>query len=141
MTADQGFPTLTATTESFKWEKNLGELGNAGRHPETHLLCNLQCCRCRVFVTAVVTTNTQQQTHSPPMLPSIPLSCCFKCVESFKWEKFLGELGDAVQQQQPTLFLAEHVNSLTTTYPDLFYALPQLRPSEPLVRAGLLAKV
>ncbi|WIA21629.1 hypothetical protein OEZ85_000811 [Tetradesmus obliquus] len=52
--------------------------------------------------------------------------------ESFKWEKVLGELGEAVQQQQPTLFLAEHVNSLTTTYPDLFYALPQLRPSEPL---------
>jgi hypothetical protein len=53
--------------------------------------------------------------------------------ESFKWQKFLGEVADAVQDKQPTLFLAEHVNSLTTTYPDLFYALPQLRPSEPLV--------
>jgi hypothetical protein len=56
--------------------------------------------------------------------------------ESFKWEKFLGELADAVQGKQPTLFLAEHVNSVTTTYPDLFYALPQLRPSEPLVSAA-----
>jgi hypothetical protein len=58
--------------------------------------------------------------------------------ESFKWEKFLGELADAVQDKQPTLFLAEHVNSLTTTYPDLFYALPQLRPSEPLVSDACL---
>jgi hypothetical protein len=69
-------------------------------------------------------------TDHEPTEPVFP-----NTAESFKWEKFLGELADAVQGKQPTLFLAEHVNSLTTTYPDLFYALPQLRPSEPLVSA------
>jgi hypothetical protein len=65
---------------------------------------------------------------------NLVISCRHHLAESFKWEKFLGELSEAVAAKQPTLFLAEHVNSLTTTYPDLFYALPQLRPSEPLVR-------
>lgn len=53
--------------------------------------------------------------------------------ESFTWVKFLNELADVVDEKRPTLFLAEHVNSVTTTFPDLFYALPQLRPTEPPV--------
>lgn len=51
------------------------------------------------------------------------------CVPSYT----LQEARDAVDSRRPTLFEVEHVNSLTVSYPDLFYALPALRPTEPLV--------